>query len=329
MSIFEFFAEENPSAARCEQLADLYPTNPLATHAYVEAEGHFSSATWLLGCLENGKLSYGCLGFIYAGRLDRRFTLLSLPAAEETFWNGLRDFCSRNRITVLELNTYASPGVHIPSFGKELRRAPRFEFIAPLDAGADPLEKMSATHRQRVRKGIKAGVQVRVTSDTRHLEEHVQLIGSSLRRREARGEIASGVASEASLRPYVTSGFCVIFQAVLEQSVVSSMTVAWSRLGGYLHTSGTSPVGMEKGASHFLLYEILKATQARGATVFNMGGAGDQESGLAKYKKHFGTHCIPLEAADFYVGNTLNRLLSTSAGVTRNVLRRLRPDSNI
>jgi hypothetical protein len=329
MSTLEFFAEENPSAARCEQLSALYPTNPLATVAYLKAEGHFSSGTWLLGCLDNEKLSYGCLAFLYAGRLDRRLMLPSLQAAEETFWSGLRSFCSRNRITVLELNTYVSPGVQLPSFGKELRRAPRFEFIVPLDDGSDPLDKMRTNHRQSVRKGIKAGLQMRVTSDTRYLEEHVRLIGSSLRRREARGEIASGEASEASLQPYVTSGFCVIFQAMLEQSVVSSMTVACSKLGGYLHTAGTAPVGMENGASHFLLYEILKATQARGATVFNMGGVGDQDSGLAKYKKHFGAYCVPLEAADFYVGNALNRLLSTSAGSAKNILRRLRPGSNI
>jgi hypothetical protein len=116
------------------------------------------------------------------------------------------------------------------------------------------------------------------------------------------------------------SGACVLYQAMLGNDVVSSMTVARSRLGRYLHTSGTSPAGMSVGASHFLIYEIARSAQAEGANRFNLGGARDRDCGLAKFKEHFGAECIELESADFFVGNAVDRVLHSLLGGTRGFL---------
>jgi hypothetical protein len=86
------------------------------------------------------------------------------------------------------------------------------------------------------------------------------------------------------------------------------MTVAIAPRGRYLHTSGTSQEGMKIGASHYLLYEIMRASLVEGATLFNLGGVSDPGSGLAMYKRHFGCVCWESESAEFYVGSGLRRV---------------------
>ncbi|MBZ5580678.1 MAG: GNAT family N-acetyltransferase [Acidobacteriia bacterium] len=313
----EFFAEADPGQARCGELASLQPANPFATFPYLQAERSFGGGAWLLGCASGGELRYGCLGFLRSGRLDRRLTLPSLPPAEEPFWSGLAEFCRKKGVTILELNTFASPAVAIPSLGEERRRVERHEFVVPMDGPGDGLlQQMHPHHRRMVRKGMKAGLEVRVTRDPGYLKEHVAVMRSSLTRRESRGEDVWSEPDAELLRPYL-DGVCRLFQAVAGAETVSSMTVAESSGGGYLHTAGTSPEGMRIGASHFLLYEILKACRQNGGRIFNLGGVSDLSSGLALYKRHFGAHPVTLEAAEFDVGAAWRRVVRISAGKLR------------
>ncbi len=314
----EFFAEAGPGPARCGELASRQPTNPFATFAYLQAELSFGGAAWLLGCANGKDLDSGCLGFLRSGRLDRRLTIPSLPAAEEPFWSGLANFCRAQNVTILELNTFASPAVSIPVLGEQRRRVERHEFVAPLDSADDDglLQQMHPNHRQMVRKGMKAGLEVRITRDPEYLKEHVAVMRSSLARRESRGEDVWSEPDAELLRPHL-KGACRLFQALAGGETVSSMTVAEASAGGYLHTAGTSPAGMRIGASHFLLYEILKACRQGGGRIFNLGGVSDLSSGLALYKRHFGAFPVTLEAAEFDVGSAWRRLARTSAGKLR------------
>src|SRR6185437_8157927 len=215
-SSLEFFAEANPTAARCEELARLDPTNPFATNTYLRSERSFRPQTWLLGCMAGGRLNYGCLGFVRSGRLNRSLMIPSLPAAEESFWNGLEGFGRAQKISVLELNSFGSPSASIPMLGEEVERIERHEFVLRLDdRRTGLLERMQINHRQRARKGMKAGLRVRITTDPVHLNEHVRLIAFSMQRREAKGENVPFGASSEGLRPYLESGFCRIFQAIL------------------------------------------------------------------------------------------------------------------
>ncbi len=109
------------------------------------------------------------------------------------------------------------------------------------------------------------------------------------------------------------TGLCTLFQAFHDGQPVSSMLVAQAVRGAYLQSSGTSPAGMDTGASHFLLYEILSRLQLDGVDVFNLGGVDNIDSGLALFKSHFGATPILLESAEFYLGGYIRRKLTTAA----------------
>jgi hypothetical protein len=308
-----FLAEANPGATRVEMLAGLTPTNPFATAAYLQAEQLLGAHGWLLGCEENGKLIYGCFGFLRRGRLNCRLTISSLPAADEPFWRGLQEFNRTHGVTVLELNTFASPALSIPGLGKETSRSTRHEFLVHLDVPeAQLLERMNTNNRRNVRRAMKSGVELRVVNDSAALDDHLLLIGSSMTRRQARGESVSSFGrSHTVLRHYLETGFCRQFLALMGSETLSSIMVARSAQGAYLHSAGTSPRGMEIGASHFLIHGIAVTSRSEGALVFNLGGVSDLDSGLAQYKRSFGTEDVALEAAEFYVGTSWRRAVGS------------------
>jgi hypothetical protein len=318
-----FFAQRMPDSKACRRLMDVDPLNPFATPAYLEAEKSLGAEPWLLGFERDGSFT-GCLAFIRSGRLNRSLTIPSAPDAPPAFWDGVKTFSNDERITSIEVNTFASPAAFIPELGEETSRMERFEFIVPLDGSPDQLlDRMRVNHRQSVRKGMKQGLTVR-TGDVCSLETHIQLMAASMERRQLRGEHAVCEASVESLRPYVESGFCRLFQAVLDGQVVSSMTVACAPRAFYLHTSGTNATGMAACASHFLLYEIMKAGQTEQLSKFNLGGVANRNSSLAQYKERFGADVVRLEAAEFYTGNALHKAVSASARLMKNVLDRAR-----
>jgi hypothetical protein len=318
-----FIAQRMPDSEACRRLMELDPLNPFATPAYLEAESALGAEPWLLGFERDGSFA-GCLGFIRSGRLNRSLTIPSAPDAPPEFWEGVKTFSNDERITAIAVNTFASRAACIPELGEETSRRERFEFLVALDGSPEQLlERMRVHHRRSVRKGIKQGLTVRA-GDVCSLTEHIQLMAASMERRQLRGESAVCEASVASLRPYVESGFCRLFQAVLDGRVVSSMTVACAPRAFYLHTSGTNAAGMAAGASHFLLYEIMKTGQLEGLSKFNLGGVADRDSGLAQYKERFGAEVVRLQAAEFYTGNALQKAVSASARLMKNVLDRAR-----
>jgi len=310
MADLEFFAEPSPTREQCDSLAELYPTNPFATYEYFRAETVLGSNPLLVGCRSHGETVFGCFATIRKGRLNSRLIITSLPCTEEPFLRGLKAACSRLGITTLELNTFSSAVSSIPPIGEELTRAKRTEFVMGLqDRSIDLLKRMNKGHRLTVQKAIRSGLGLRTVHAFDHLTEHMALIESSMLRRQGRGEQVTN-PSERILSAYINSGLCTLYQAVLSGEALSSITIASARAGVYLHTSGTSPKGMGLGASHFLLYEILKDCQQRGISVFNFGGVRDFNSGLADYKRHFGADAIALEAAEFYVGGALRKHVS-------------------
>jgi hypothetical protein len=316
-----FLTQANPDRTACELLAASEPLNPFATFAYLEAEKALGSEPWLFGW--NGETGFlGCLAFIRSGRVNRTLNIASAPDAPEPFWESVRLFAGEKRITRIEVNTFASTVASLPPLGEELSRMERFEFVVPLDGAPDDLlNRMHMNHRRNINKGIKQKIAVRCGDDCK-LDAHVQLMGASMSRRRLRGEDVACEASVETLRPYITSGFCRLFQAVLNGEIVSSIAVACAPRAFYLHSSGTSPAGMAAGASQFLMYEIMKAGQAANLSKFNLGGVSEPNSGLWQYKQRFGAEVIRLEVAEFYTGNVLHKAVSASARLLRSALGR-------
>jgi hypothetical protein len=316
MPQLNFLAQREPDENACRRLEELYPTNPFATFAFAESARRLGAEPWLVGVCSDGALESGCIASLRKGRLDRSLVIDSVPPLTdeqaEVFWSSLQAHSGRAGITRLEINSFGSSCASIPSLGKELFRRRRWEYTVPL-RGADLMAQMTKTHRQPVRKGMKAGLSVLKLNDPTHLESHRRLMTASMSRRHARGEEVPEVSRTDFLRPYMETGLCTLFQAIRGGQPVSSMLVAQAVRGAYLQSSGTSPAGMDTGASHFLLYEIMSRLQLDGVDVFNLGGVDNIDSGLALFKSHFGASATSLEAAGFYVGGAMHEFVSSLA----------------
>ena len=221
-----------------------------------------------------------------------------LGANVPAFWNGLFRFCRRCGATHLTLNSYASIEAAVPAVPRPARHTDRIEYLIDLGK-VDLWQSVHQNHRRRINRARKAGVRLRSCTSEESCRIHCQMIGESMGRRERRGEQVSTRITPEDYLLLLRSGVGVLFQAVIDDRVLSSILVLLSSRGGYYHSAGTSPEGMEHGASHFLVFETANALLVRGAEVFNLGGASGSQPGLQDFKARFGTVQRDLTAAEF------------------------------
>ncbi len=285
------------------ELTALSPANPFATPHYFESRRQLGYVAWVLGVRDGDRLASACGAFLSTGKLNRTLEIPSLPAvgALSPFWGGLREFCRHHAVTKLELGTFGSPpGVEIPTLGTHLARRNRFEFV--IDLRGDLAGMLSKRHKYSVKKGQKAGVETRRSNSAEALTVHQALMNLSSARRRDRGEAAGPVGPSPEQTALLKSGAGELYQAVLGDTVLSSVLLLRAPEGAYDHSSGSSPEGMAVGASPFLVHSIALQLRAGGATSFNLGGAGADETGLAFFKEGFGARRVPLPAASCYIG---------------------------
>src|SRR5262249_8601762 len=311
------------------ELGALLPANPSATASLFASMRQVGYAAWVLGLRDDTSgLECGCAAFLRTGRLNRTLEIPSLPAvgADNSFWDGLLEFCRHHGVTKLVLNTFGSPpGVEIPSLGTHCTWRSRCEFI--LDLSGDLAAMLNPKHKASVKRAEKAGVEVRRTRSIGALISHQALICQSMNRRHSRGE---NVRPIHSLRPslehvaFLESGAGELFQAVCGETVLSSALVLHAPKGSYYQSAGTSPEGMAVGASHFLIHSIASQLRADGAQIFNLGGANeDEQSSLVRFKKRFGASRVPLPSATCYIGPAWRGRISRAIELIRSDRKRL------
>ncbi len=301
-----------------EELSALLPANPFATPGFFDSRRQVGYSVWVLGLRGGaGDLGCGCGAFLRAGRLSRTLEIASLPpvGADSPFWEGLRGFCREQRVTVLQLDSFGSQaGAQIPDLGGRCERRSRREFL--LDLGGDLVARLGSNHKRNVKKAQKAGLAVERTGSADAVGVHQSLMGKSMERRRSRGEDVRQVGPSLEDEALLRSDAGELFQAVRSGEVLSSVLVLRAPRGGYYHSAGTSPEGMEVGASHFLIHGIAGELKAAGCQVLNLGGA-DEESSLERFKLGFGAAPLPLPAATFYVGPAWRRVASGAMDLLR------------
>ena len=293
-------ASLDPPAPLIEQLAELNPANPFCTRQFAEAQRQMGARVCILGVGEHDRLAVGCFGFIRGEYVRRRLQIASLPVVPEgdIFWRGLQTFCRRSGIWQVQVDSYASVAADVPHLPGENGRRQRMEYILDLSA-SDPFSGASSNHRRNIARGISAQLSVRRTRDPELCRTHVELIEASFRRRRQRGETVEFESDVSSAVALLTSQAGEFFQALEGAQVVSSLLVLRSRTGAYYQSAGTSPRGMEVGASPFLISKLVDILQQEGVQVFNLGGAGAESPGLQRFKAGFGTRKVELTAASF------------------------------
>jgi hypothetical protein len=325
----EFFAEKDASPELAFALMRLAPANPFCTRAYAEAMREDGHQPWLLGIKRKGQLVAGCYGFVFSGRLNRGLQISSVPdvPCDDDFWDGLLEFCSLQRITCLELQSFASSATHIPRLPGEVERQQRCEYV--LDLGDREWEqRVAQKHRYNIRKALQAGVTLRNATGADACRAHVLLMAATWERLRKRGvSILFDVERLCAWSLLLTEkGAGVLFQAVTGGKALSSVMVLRAAEGVYEETAGTSPEGMRCGASHFLIYSIARALQKESVRVFNLGGA-ESNPGLNLFKSRFGATPVFLESARSNLGSDFRRKLTNAARSLRqsgaSVLRRI------
>lgn len=315
-----------------DSVGALSPRNPFNNPPYAAAQQQVEHDVVALMLRDGVSIVAGCLGYMGGRPLARTLAVPSAPDLPEgmpdvspAYWRDLMTFCHASGIVQLDVGSYGTEWLELPHLPEQSSRRPRQEYVLDLEGS---LPKLSSNHRRNVNRSQKLGVQVRRTRDSSALVDHVRLMSASMERREERGESVPSVHPDPFDSALLTCGAAELFQAHDGTSVLSSILVLRAPLGAYYQSAGTSPDGMELGASQFLISSVAAILQDEGMHLFNLGGAGDESPGLQRFKSGFGARAVPLEAATFVFGSRGERaarsLVAKALGVASLPLRRLR-----
>lgn len=309
----DFVAQPAPADDTWESLSAIWPQNPFFTAPFCASRQAAGFEPWVLGLQQAGKWQSGCLGLLKSGLINRELEITSLPTLPDppSFWQGVRRFCQKQRVTMLLLHSFGSPQTQIPNLGHEIKRRKRWEYTLDLTC-PDLLSAFGSNHLRNFKRGRKGDLQIVRHTDVATCQTHAQLVSASLTRRQDRGE---KVISQNDWQPFahlLQHGAGEIYQAAHGTAVLSSILILKSTRGAYYQSAGTLPAGMECGASHFLVAQVALLLQQDSIEQFNLGGIDELGSGLDRFKSGFGAVCQPLEEAEFYLGHRLRRGIGTA-----------------
>lgn len=321
----EFCADINPNRELSVEISALAPTVPSYTYQYVAARCSSGDRPCVLSLQEHGRIVAGCTAFMNPRRLNRTLEIVSVPEvpAGDVFWEGLLRFCKKAGVASLLVNSFASASTSIPKLPGETKRWSRSEYVLALQEG-DLWKLLRKGHKHCVNKGRKAELEMRRGVSPDALDAHAEAVMGSKLRRARRGENTTLSSDITLLSNQIRNGAGELFQAILNDKVVSSSFVYITEQGAYYGSAGTTPEGMQCGASHFLLHEIMQALKTEGKLVFNLGGAIDREEGLQRFKAGFGAVPVQLEAANFFVGGVVERVIVKAVRLSRGLVNALR-----
>ncbi len=296
----EFRAVVGPGGDLVDALAAQRPRDVFATRAYAEACAAMGATVVLFGTFDGERLVTGCLASLLGSRLRRRLEITACPALDDpgAFWSGVMRFCRRHLVWEIEANSFGAERTTIPTHATEVARRERAEYVLDLTRN-DLVSAISTNHRRNAAKARRADVRVvRVASHEACLR-HIELMGASMTRRAGRGEAVPDTGDARTTTALVGAGAAELYQAVRGEEVLSSILIVRSATGAYYQSAGTSPSGMEVGASTFLVAETAALLRSAGVERFSLGGAGEESGGLKRFKTGFGATAVPLTAARF------------------------------
>jgi hypothetical protein len=315
-----FRVVRDPSDEALAQLQSANPTNPFASAAYVAARRALGAAIVLFTAdLSASAAPTGAIAYMHGHAISRSLEITSAPplANAAEFWDGVRAFCSKNHVADVTIDSYCADSVALPPWSAPSQLRDRTEWVLQLTPSSSP--SFGSNHRRNINKARKQGVAVTHTDDPAAAQVHSHLMASSMQRRSLRGEdVPSAANNDAPYeRAFLVSGAARIFQASYSGDVVSSLLVLNAPSGAYYQSAGTTPEGMEIGASTFLVSEIIRTLAEEGRTAFNLGGAGNESEGLRRFKSGFGAQPVTLAAGTYQLASPIHRKIRTAMRLLR------------
>ena len=321
----KYTAIATPSEPLLRSLAENNPENPFFTLAYVESKVQRGAKVVAFAAATGYESRPACIGFVGCGHVHRDLAVVSAPAVDagHPLWGAVNEFCRREHITRVRIQTFGTPGGSIPVLGRKLEHYRRLEHVLTLDTDVPP-PHLSSNHRRNLRKAEKAGLKLANIKGKGAISAHLLLVSRSMSRLQDRGEVSATGVSPGEVQALVDSAAATIFQATSpDGEVLSSIVVLLSGQGAYYHSAGTSPDGMSVGASQFLICAVAETLRDRGMTRFNLGGTEISQEGLVRFKQGFGAWSIPLESACYLTATGIRRLVVASADRARVILSML------
>ena len=314
MADTDFIAVSRPSDDECSRLEALAPDIPYYTRAYRDALQACGRDVWLLGVEAGGELKAGCLAEVQSGRIGRRVHIQSTPDdAPAGFWDGLREYCGRQRVSRLSVGSVGTVP-EIPDFGRVLERRERLEYW--VDLSADDLTKaMRAEQRRVYRRATERGLELHVPDAESGLRQHHELTTFSLERRRARGESIPFFEQSALPRAMLEAKLARLYECRHEGEVLGSVILTTASSGAHGYSAGYARTGLKMGAGVFINLETFRIMKEEGKRLFNLGDA-PRDSGLATFKRGLGARQVESEAAVLDVaGPVRSFLIELSSGV--------------
>lgn len=304
-----------PRKESVDRLSNIYPTNPFFTFAYAQARKLSGHKPVLFEYYQDKEFINGFIAFEQNGVINKSIEVPSFPpiTSDYNFWNIFINELSRKRYSHVNLGSFSSPAKFtVPELNVIVGKRERCEYHLNLMDSGNRLNK-SANHKRNIKKARNFGIKILKGVDSREAcERHSELIDFSMNRR-ARGSKIKKTNHVSSTLNYIQTNSGKLFQASLNQRVLSSVLILEAERGIYYHSAGTSEEGMALGASHFLIDEIADEYRNQSKWLFNLGGTLQDQTGLQRFKKGFGATPIKLETFDMYVGGYLKKILTAAA----------------
>jgi hypothetical protein len=221
------------------------------------------------------------------------------------FWSGLQDYCQRRRILQLDFRAFNSSPIVIPSLGPIAKFTARKEFILDLkQISENGKKKLSSNHRRNIRKGERADLSFQIRNNFEACNAHARMMAYSMNRRQKCGQSVFYEASPEKWFAYLQLEVASIMQAIHDDTCVSSLLIFQSPRQAYYVSGGTSPQGMQIGAAHFLMWEVIQHLSNAGVSTLNLGGVAETDTpGLARFKAGFGAEAVELPHRSFIIGS--------------------------
>ncbi|MEW6571625.1 MAG: GNAT family N-acetyltransferase [Nitrospirota bacterium] len=320
--IYYFEASSLPTMEQIDAVARLTPYTPFNTPFYAAARAAMGERPCLLELRAGSNIISGCLGFLRGGFLSRCLQIVTAPRPSEPegFWNGIREFCQKQGVWELSIQSFCSDATVIPSMPGELTRRSRCEYVIDLTS-ADPFGRISTNHRRNINRARKADLIIKRTRETKASQVHLKLIHASIQRRKDRGEDLAIPRDTRYFEALLRCGAAELFHATNREKVFSPILIVRSSSSAYYQSAGTSPEGMSMGTSPFLISEVARILRDEGLRLFNLGGADPTDQGLRRFKAGFGAREVILEAATFSMVGPIKRKLRTGMKRIRQGLR--------
>jgi len=231
------------------------------------------------------------LAVLEKGRAGNKLTIaLSQPPESRSSFGALLDIlCDRlGAIEAwVELITGVDCGAQLPSAEGEVSRYQSQRLYVVDLTKASTSSTYAKNTLRNIRKAERAGAVLRISDSTLSGEIHQKLVHASLSRRAARGEDIALRGADHRILQLLTTGSGRFFQVELEGEIQSSNFVFSLGPYAYFYDGGSTPAGMDQGASHFLLDKTISHLRQSNYHTLNLGIAADGNEGLARFKEGF------------------------------------------